>query len=77
MRNRKRQGSTSQWQPIGEQQAAEFGQKPFRAGRGAGLVNQPGERGGQIHASIMPRRPQAVIRAMAIAFSKSASARSP
>ena len=59
MRHRERQGAAGQRQAVGQQPAAELGQEPVRAGRGAGLVHQPGEGRGQIHAAIMPPRPLA------------------
>ena len=59
MRHRERQGAAGQRQAVGQQPAAELGQEPVRAGRGAGLVHQPGEGRGQIHAAIMRPRPLA------------------
>jgi hypothetical protein len=63
MRHRERQGAAGQRQAVGQQPAAEFGEEPVRAGRGAGLVHQPGEGPrqihGQIHTAIMPSRPLA------------------
>jgi hypothetical protein len=57
MWHRERQGAASQRQAVGQQPAAELGQEPVGAGRGAGLVHQPGKGRGQIHAVIMPSRP--------------------
>ena len=63
MRHRERQGAAGQRQAVGQQPAAELGQEPVRAGRGAGLVHQPSEGPRQIHwqihAAIMPPRPLA------------------
>ena len=44
-------------QAVGQQTTTELCQKQVGARRGAGLVHQPGERRGQIHAAIMRRRP--------------------
>ena len=49
MRHRQGQGAAGQRHAVGLQPAAELDQEPVRAGRGAGLVDQPGERRGQIH----------------------------
>ncbi len=54
MWNGKRKGSAGERQTVGKQLAAKLGYEVFGAGRGAGLIDQPGEVGGQIHASIMP-----------------------
>ena len=59
MWHRERQRAAGQRQTVGQQPAAELGQEPVRARRGAGLVHQPGERRGQIHAAIMRPLPLA------------------
>src|SRR6478672_8254770 len=50
MWHRERQGAAGQRQAV-QQPAAELCQEPVRAGRGAGLVHQPSEERGQIHAA--------------------------
>ena len=63
MRHRQGQGAAGQRQTFGQQPAAELGQEPVRAGRGAGFVHQPSEGRRQslaIHTAIMPPRPWSV-----------------
>ena len=66
MGHRKRQGTAGQRQAVGHQPAAEFGQEPVGAWRGAGLVHQPGQRCGEIHATIMRPPPHSCHPAAAI-----------
>ncbi len=53
MRHRECECAADQRQAVGQQPAAEAGQEPVRAGRGGGIVHQPVEGRGQIHAAIM------------------------
>ena len=53
MRRRKRQRAAGERQAIGDQLRAERRQEAVGGGHGAGLVDQPGEGRGQLHAAIM------------------------